>query len=59
MSNNRRDFLKKMGAVTGAGLFAAGPVASLAATSEKVEATGINDSDKPFTISILQTTDVH
>ena len=58
MSNNRRDFLRQLGTATGAGLLAGTPIASFAGK------TGAQDptkelADKPVTISILQTTDVH
>jgi sulfur-oxidizing protein SoxB len=59
MENNRRDFLRKIGTLgAGAALVASTPLVSAA---EKI--TGSVDDypvdDKPFTISILQTTDVH
>src|SRR5688572_13986521 len=58
MSNNRRDFLKQIGTATGAGFLATTPITSFA---EKIaEKENMEDfSDKPITISILQTTDVH
>ncbi len=58
MENNRRDFLKKIGTMSaGAALLTATPLLSEAETlNEKDE---LNFSEKPFTISILQTTDVH
>lgn len=58
MENNRRNFLKKIGTMSaGAALFTATPLLSEAEVlSEKDE---FNFSEKPFTISILQTTDVH
>lgn len=59
MSNNRRDFIKKIGTATGAGLFATTPIASMAETISKNELDEIIVDDQPFTISILQTTDVH
>ncbi len=59
MSNNRRDFIKKIGTSTGAGLLAAFPIASIAKTINSNEMDEIIADDKPFTISILQTTDVH
>ncbi len=58
MSNKRRDFLKKLGTISGAGLLAASPVVAAARAYEENEATAI-DMDRSFTISILQTTDVH
>jgi 2',3'-cyclic-nucleotide 2'-phosphodiesterase (5'-nucleotidase family) len=59
MSNNRRDFIKKIGTATGASLLAATPIASIAKTINSNEMDEIIADDKPFTISILQTTDVH
>ena len=58
MSNNRRDFLRQLGTATGAGLLATTPIASFA--EKLVEQENMKDySDKPTTVSILQTTDVH
>jgi 2',3'-cyclic-nucleotide 2'-phosphodiesterase (5'-nucleotidase family) len=59
MEKNRRSFIKKVGALgSSALLIASNPLSSLAAEKEeKNEAQ--TDSTKPFTISILQTTDVH
>lgn len=59
MSNNRRDFIKKIGTATGAGFLAATPIASMAETINDNEMDETIADDKPFTISILQTTDVH
>lgn len=59
MSNNRRDFIKQLGTATGLSLLAATPIASIAETIYKNEMEEIVTDDKPFTISILQTTDVH
>jgi 2',3'-cyclic-nucleotide 2'-phosphodiesterase (5'-nucleotidase family) len=59
MSNNRRDFIKKIGTATGVSLLAASPIASIAKTINSNEMDEIIADDKPFTISILQTTDVH
>ncbi len=59
MNNNRRDFIKKLSTIGGAGLLINTPVMAVAnnictgTTKETVA------DDKPFTISILQTTDVH
>lgn len=59
MENNRRDFLRKIGTLgAGAALVATTPLVSAA---EKITGS-VDDNpvdDKPFTISILQTTDVH
>ena len=61
MENNRRDFLKKLGTLSaGLGLMAAAPldaVSKSAKHGKKKKSTQQND--KPFTVSILQTTDVH
>ncbi len=57
--NKRREFLKKMGAMSGAGLLAASPVLAVAESFQKNEEAENISADKPFTISILQTTDVH
>lgn len=59
MSNKRRDFLKKIGTLSGAGLLAASPVAASAIAFNKTEEADDMSGDKPFTISVLQTTDVH
>lgn len=59
MNNNRRDFIKSLGTVTGAGLLATTPIASIAEKINNTEIKEIASDDKPFTISILQTTDVH
>ena len=59
MENNRRDFLRKIGTLgAGAALAATTPLVSAA---EKINGSVDNNpvDDKPFTISILQTTDVH
>lgn len=59
MEKDRRSFIKKVSALGSSALLIAGnPLSSLAAdTVEKNEVE--SDSTKPFTISILQTTDVH
>ncbi len=59
MNNNRRDFIKKIGTVTGSGFLAASPVASMAAIMNDNNGSKVPAGNKPFTISILQTTDVH
>lgn len=59
MNNNRRDFIKMLGTATGAGFLAATPIASIAGTITDTEMKEAASDDKPFTISILQTTDVH
>ncbi len=60
MKNNRRDFIKKIGTLGGAGLLASSPIASVASSKENsIKDTKALADDQPFTISILQTTDVH
>jgi S-sulfosulfanyl-L-cysteine sulfohydrolase len=59
MSNNRRDFIKNLGAATGVGFIAATPIGSMAETASHGEFNETMMDDKPFSISILQTTDVH
>jgi 2',3'-cyclic-nucleotide 2'-phosphodiesterase (5'-nucleotidase family) len=60
MKNNRRDFIKKMGTLGGAGLLSSTPIIGIAASIENSKTDFKTPADeKPFTISILQTTDVH
>ena len=59
MKNNRRDFIKKLSSIGGAGLLASAPINAVTETINKTEVTEINADDKLFTVSILQTTDVH
>lgn len=59
MSNNRRDFLKKISSISGAGLLATSPLMAAAESFNKNENPENGTEDKAFTISILQTTDVH
>ncbi|MEO7306856.1 MAG: bifunctional metallophosphatase/5'-nucleotidase [Ferruginibacter sp.] len=59
MKNQRRDFLKKLGTLGGAGLLASSPILSIAKTIEKDDQHETPAADAVFTISILQTTDVH
>ena len=59
MKNNRRDFIRKISAMGGAGLLSATPVIAVAETIIKNDVNEIDSDDMPFTISILQTTDVH
>ena len=59
MNNDRRDFLRKLGTASCAGLLAATPIVSIAETVNKHEMNEVPSNNKPFTISILQTTDVH
>ena len=59
MKNNRRDFIRKISTLGGAGLMASTPIISFAETIEQHKKAVTSFDDKPFTISILQTTDVH
>lgn len=59
MNNNRRDFIKKISSLGGAGLLAASPMISVAESIVKKNEQSAALNDEPFTISILQTTDVH
>ena len=56
--NSRRGFIKKLGLSAGAGLLAASPISALNELAGKMESCTAN-SNEPFTLSILQTTDVH
>ncbi len=58
MKNDRRDFIRKISSIGGAGLLATSPVAGIAAATE-MSWTKLNTGKKTHTISILQTTDVH
>ena len=55
---NRRDFIKKISTLGGAGLLASSPIIAAAVKENSFSGNTAAD-DKPFTISILQTTDVH
>lgn len=57
--SDRRNFIKKLGVLGGAGLLAATPVISLAKKEGSEESENATTNDKPFVVSILQTTDVH
>jgi sulfur-oxidizing protein SoxB len=59
VSKNRRSFLKKLTAIGGASLLASSPIVSIAEKLIRNEDNNISQDNKPFTISILQTTDVH
>jgi len=59
MDNNRRAFIKKISTATGAGILASNPIVSMAQTSTNAAISGSTGEDKPFKLSILQTTDVH
>ncbi|MEO7264636.1 MAG: 5'-nucleotidase C-terminal domain-containing protein [Ferruginibacter sp.] len=56
---NRRDFIKKMSLMGSVGLLASAPVLAISEKKEKTIIDTDNNNDKPFTITILQTTDVH
>ncbi|HMK02692.1 MAG TPA: bifunctional metallophosphatase/5'-nucleotidase [Ferruginibacter sp.] len=58
MENRRREFLKKLGALGGAGLLSSAPLLSIA-ENNKTDEGGEDGENASFTISILQTTDVH
>lgn len=59
MSNNRRDFIKKISVISGVGLLATAGIVSFVKKRRKDKMNEITADGKPFTISILQTTDVH
>ena len=57
MNNNRRDFLRKIGTLgTGSAIMSAAP---LLTTAEKAVSNFQKSPDTDFTLTILQTTDVH
>ncbi len=59
MAKNRRHFIKQITSLAaGAGLVTTAPVVATAQKLQPVKKADI-DNDKPFAISILQTTDVH
>ncbi len=62
MKSNRRSFIKNMSAISAAGLVASLPLKSYAAThlenAANAEDSSVQESDS-FTLTILQTTDVH
>ena len=57
--NNRRDFIKKISTLGGAGLLTTSPIVAGAVSIENAIKDKAYTDNKPFTISILQTTDVH
>ena len=57
--NNRRSFIKKLGALGGAGLVASLPIAAAGVNEDQLTGNKNVGDDEPFTICILQTTDVH
>ena len=58
MENNRRNFLKQLSTM-GAGVALVTATPLLAAAEQATGNYSMAMDDKPFTISILQTTDVH
>ena len=60
MSNNRREFLKKISAIGGLGLIANGPTkAAVSLFEDPLDSENASEKKESFQISILQTTDVH
>ena len=59
MENNRRNFLKKAELIGSTSLLATAAPFTAFAGKETQEVSTNKTSDKPFTLSILQTTDVH
>ena len=60
MNNNRRNFIKQLSNIgAGAALVSATPLVTTAQIISAGNVTGAAIEDKPFSISILQTTDVH
>jgi len=59
MENNRRNFLKKAGLIGSTSLLATAAPFTAFAGKETQEVSTNKTSDKPYTLSILQTTDVH
>ncbi len=61
MKNNRRNFIKAIGITAGAGIVAANPLNAMDAVigQDNANENSSEIKDGPFTISILQTTDVH
>jgi len=58
MENNRRDFLKKLGAL-GMGAAVISPISALAGSEQDEEVLNSTKEGKSTVVSILQTTDVH
>ncbi len=59
VDNKRRDFIKKLSVMGSAGLLSAAPLIAGATSNKEERSEAAADDDKPFTVSILQTTDVH
>jgi 2',3'-cyclic-nucleotide 2'-phosphodiesterase (5'-nucleotidase family) len=58
-NERQKRFHKKVSAISGAGLLATAPGISIASFIEKNDQEDVNKDAQPFTLSILQTTDVH
>jgi sulfur-oxidizing protein SoxB len=58
-NSNRRNFIKTIGLSAGAGLLVSSPLSAMDENSTSSIESSAENNDKPFTISILQTTDVH
>jgi len=59
MKNNRRNFIRQLSGVASAGILTTLPINAIAKIIQNDDTSLIHDENKPFTISILQTTDVH
>lgn len=59
MQNDRRDFIKQIGSLTGGTLLSATAIAAIPDLIPENNLLEKIDTDKPFTLTILQTTDVH
>ncbi len=59
MQNDRRGFIKQIGSLTGGTLLSATAIAAIPDLIPENNLPEKIDTDKPFTLTILQTTDVH
>lgn len=59
MHSNRKQFIQKVGLAAGAGIIASNPLGAMVHNTETENLSTETPNTKPFTISILQTTDVH
>lgn len=59
MSKNRRDFIKQLSTLGGVGLLAGSPIVSVGETFKEEQSEIADANNESFTVSILQTTDVH
>ncbi|MBK7762231.1 MAG: 5'-nucleotidase C-terminal domain-containing protein [Bacteroidetes bacterium] len=59
MQHNRREFIKTIGITAGAGIVSGNPLSAIASHQENINKMASENNSEPFTISILQTTDVH